>query len=215
MYGVPFEQIDLVGQVVSARRQSGVVIHPRRALRPVLLAGIPVVPLADAIAQTAVASGAVAGICAADDALHRELTTAAQIASAVRALPRTGRTRAGRFLARADLRSESVGETRVRLLLADLGYSVEVQVEIWDAKGFVGRVDLLVEGLLVVEFDGLVKYAGNGGAGVLVAEKQRESRLVSAGYGVLRLVWSDLADPAAVAGEVRRWVARLRRRRVA
>lgn len=173
------------------------------------------VPLADAIAQTAVASGAVAGICAADDALHRELTTAAQIASAVRALPRTGRTRAGRFLARADLRSESVGETRVRLLLADLGYSVEVQVEIWDAKGFVGRVDLLVEGLLVVEFDGLVKYAGNGGAGVLVAEKQRESRLVSAGYGVLRLVWSDLADPAAVAGEVRRWVARLRRRRVA
>jgi hypothetical protein len=213
IYGVPLQQVDLVAPVRGAKRRSGVRIHPRGDLGVVQVGVVPVVPLAVAVAQTAAAFGSVAGVCAADDALHRGLLTAERLSASVRSLPAQQRARVSRALVRANGSCESVGETRARLLLVDLGYSVELQVDIWDARGFVGRVDLLVEGDLVVEFDGIVKYGGADGVAVLVAEKQRESRLTAAGYGVVRLLWSDLADPGEVAQRVRHALSALRRRR--
>jgi len=54
----------------------------------------------------------------------------------------------------------------------------------------------------VVEFDGAVKYAGADGRAALVAEKLREDRLRALGYEVVRIVWSDLARPDIIAGEL-------------
>ena len=64
-----------------------------------------------------------------------------------------------RLLELADPKCESVGETRTRLLLHDLGHPARSQVALSDARGFVARVDFLVGDRIVVEFDGLMKYA--------------------------------------------------------
>jgi very-short-patch-repair endonuclease len=108
------------------------------------------------------------------------------------------------MLALADGRSESVGESRLRLHLAALGISVVPQVVIRDEMGdLVARVDLWVEGTgVVVEFDGRVKYA-EGGADVLFAEKRREDRLRRLGYVVVRVVWADLFRPERVVAWIR------------
>jgi len=58
----------------------------------------------------------------------------------------------------------------------------------------------------VVEFDGLVRYRGDGGSDVVVAEKLREDRIRSIGYEVLRVTWRELdrrdssAELSATAG---------------
>jgi len=79
----------------------------------------------------------------------------------------------------------------------------------------VGRVDFLVEDLVVVEFDGLVKYGGQDGRAALAAEKARESRIVDCGYEVVRLVWSDLGQPADMARRIREARRRALNRRIA
>lgn len=96
-----------------------------------------------------------------------------------------------------DSAAESPGESRSRLLLLNLGYDPRSQVVVRDPAGnFIGRVDFLLRGTrVVVEFDGLSKYAS---AEELAAEKRRELRLRSAGYTVVRLLWSDLDRPARV-----------------
>ena len=88
-------------------------------------------------------------------------------------------------------------------MLADLGFRGREPADAGPAGRFVGRVDFLVEGLVVVEFDGLVKYAGQEGRAALAAEKARESAIVDLGYEVVRLVWADLANPAEVARRIR------------
>jgi very-short-patch-repair endonuclease len=87
------------------------------------------------------------------------------------------------------------------VLFASLGLpKVEPQVVICDnRRRFVGRVDFLFRAeRTVVEFDGLVKYAGADGRQALVDEKRREDALRSLGYQVVRLTWRDLHDPASV-----------------
>ena len=77
------------------------------------------------------------------------------------------------------------------------------------------RVDHLVGERVVVEFDGLVKYAGAEGRGALAAEKAREDLLRSLGYEVVRLTGADLDRPQRVDAMVRaaleRAAARARR----
>ncbi len=101
--------------------------------------------------------------------------------------------------------SESPGESWTRLVLAGLGVAAEQQVEIRDREGrFVARVDVLVRAeRLVIEFDGVVKYAGAEGRDALVREKRREDALRALGYRVVRLAWADLHDPARLLGLVR------------
>ena len=103
-----------------------------------------------------------------------------------------------------DGRRESVGESRCGVALAMAGIAVTPQVTITDASGsFVARVDFLVDGtMVVVEFDGKVKYA-TGDPEVLWHEKRREDRLRALGYVVVRVTWAQLERPGAVAAAVR------------
>jgi very-short-patch-repair endonuclease len=84
------------------------------------------------------------------------------------------------------------------------------QVEIRDVQGrLLGRVDFLLKReQTIVEFDGLVKYAGANGRDALAAEKAREDRLRALGYEFVPLTWADLSRPATVDRQLRLAIAR-------
>jgi hypothetical protein len=92
-------------------------------------------------------------------------------------------TRAREAVRLADLRSESVGESRARLLLHAIGFEPTTQVEIRDHQSrLIGRVDFLLEReRIIVESDGLMKYADANGRAALAAEKSREDRMRALG----------------------------------
>lgn len=164
--------------------------------------------IAAGVVQLALDQGPMFGVVAGDSALHEGRTTLGELSYIVDRLqgwPHSGRARA--MLAHVDARSESVGESRLRVILAMSGIPVVPQVELTGAQGFVARVDLLVEGTnVVVEFDGRVKYA-DGDPDVLWAEKRREDAIRSLGYVVVRVVWADLYDPARLLRRVRSAIA--------
>ncbi|NUS01547.1 MAG: hypothetical protein HOV97_03175 [Nonomuraea sp.] len=96
-------------------------------------------------------------------------------------------------LRHADGRHESPGETRTAYVLRCLGLDLDPQVEVV-AEGRRYRADFRVRGTRVlVEFDGAVKYVDRA---ALFEEKQREDALRRAGWIIVRVVWSDLSDPA-------------------
>ncbi len=113
----------------------------------------------------------------------------------------------------ADGRAESVGESRSRYLFYAQHLPMpELQYEVRDANGLlVGTTDFGWPGRrLLGEFDGRTKYGrllrpGEDPSDAVFREKVREDRLREAtGWGMVRLVWADLACPAATAARVRR-----------
>ncbi len=86
-----------------------------------------------------------AAVATLDSACRLGLVDDADIAEVFRRLPR----RFQRLRRRLDPRAESGTETLVRLLLVRLGCHIELQVRI----DGVGRVDLLIDGWLIVECD--------------------------------------------------------------
>ena len=201
------EVVDLLADVSRVRLVGGARLHPRGNLEPVVVDGFRAVPIGVAVAQVALRSGLVSGLVPFDRALHDRRVVASEVAEPLlaRAAAPAQRRLADRLLARADAACESVGETRTRVLLGDLGFDPRSQVEIHDELGhLVARVDFLVGDRVVVEFDGAVKYEGADGRAALVAEKRREDGLRSLGYAVVRVTWADLAHPARVSGLIRR-----------
>ncbi|MFF0903700.1 UNVERIFIED_CONTAM: DUF559 domain-containing protein [Kocuria sp. CPCC 205316] len=122
---------------------------------------------------------------------------------------RRGVRRAQRVLDAMDARSESVGETLTRLMLAESVLPVpELQ---WVIVGRTGtyRADFAwPEQWLVLEFDGEVKY-GDAPATVIRNERRREIEIQELGWTVIRVGWHDVVrTPAAT---VDRIAAALRR----
>jgi hypothetical protein len=151
-------------------------------------------------------------VVAGDAALHRRLVTITELLAEVEQVtPHQGRNRALEAVLAMDEKCESVGESRTRLVLDDLGLAHESQVVIVDRSGrFLGRVDFLVEGV-VLEFDGKKKYArardpedGVADAGEVVwREKRREDGIRREGHPVERIIWSDLDRPRTIGDRVR------------
>jgi len=118
----------------------------------------------------------------------------------------------------ADGRSGSVGESRGRWLFHTLHLPCpELQHEVRDHRGeLIGIADWWwEEHNLLGEFDGAVKYGrllkpGQEPGDVVFAEKRREDRMREArdGARILRLVWSDYEEPAAVRGRMLRLMRR-------
>jgi len=212
-YGVALDTIDLLSHVRAPRVRAGLRTHPSLGVDVEVVDGWSRAAVAAALCQVAGGSGVVAAVSSMDDALHDGRCTTAQLVSALDHLPGHHRPSAERAIGLTDPACESVGETRTRLLLHDLGFAVLSQQTLRHGSAFVARVDFLVAGVVVVEFDGLVKYAGREGRAALAAEKARESALVDLGYEVVRLVWSDLERPAEVARRIRVALARAAARR--
>lgn len=212
LHGVPLDVVDVLTEVDRVRTASGLRRNPRpEGLVVVVADGYRCAGVAQAVVATARRDGMTAGLVPLDAALHRGATTLPELERAMEAVAGDSpdRRRLADLLVRADGAAESPGETLTRLALVDQGLSVRSQVVLHDHDGApVGRVDLLVEGRVVVEFDGAVKYAGADGREALVREKRREDALRAMGYEVVRVTWADLTHPEVVVALVRRALAR-------
>ena len=202
-YGTDHSVIDVIAAVNAVRMRSGLRTHPLGHLPVTVVRGWRIVGLPVALVQVAGWSGSVAGVVSMDHAVHNGLCTLPELRYALASVPTHQRAEAAQAITLVDPACESVGESRTRLLLGDLGFASRSQVRIRRPGGTIARVDFLVDGLVIVEFDGLVKYAGATGRDALAAEKARESDLLALGFEVVRLTWSDLDDSAEVARRIR------------
>lgn len=158
--------------------------------RPVLHWTPPVAPrprwfvcssIIDALVRAVQCQSPRAAVATLDSALHLRLLNAADLDTVFAALPL--RYRPLRRL--IDARAESGPETLMRLLLRGIAKTVEIQVRI---PG-VGRVDLLVDGWLIVECDSDAHHSG------LDARRRDGARDLAAaalGYLTLRPMASDI-----------------------
>jgi len=132
-----------------------------------------------------------------------------------------GSRHAARVIRFADSRSQSVGESRSRVVLSELGLLPSaLQFEITSREGvFIGRSDFAWEDEGVVgEFDGRVKYGrllrpGQDPGDAVFEEKRREDAIRDADWEVVRWTWSDLTVRDRLAERVRRAQERGVRRR--
>lgn len=109
-----------------------------------------------------------------------------------------GIKRARRAIGALNALSESAGETRTRLLLAELPIQQpELQVTT-DTGGGRYRVDFAWREIrLILEFDGDTKYfdyAQNTGQ-ALLEERERENSLIEDGWRIIRIKWKHLNSP--------------------
>lgn len=102
-----------------------------------LISGFPALPESVALVQLAASSGVTSAACSMDAALHAKLCTAQTLTSAINLLPQRHRKRARTALLATDAACESVGESRTRLLLTDLGYPVRTKSVCWTGCGWV------------------------------------------------------------------------------
>ncbi|MHA6617858.1 type IV toxin-antitoxin system AbiEi family antitoxin domain-containing protein [Pseudonocardia sp. DLS-67] len=180
------------------------------------IAGLPVTSLARTAADLARMLPFEQAVVVADSAMfykRPDRVEPGDLIDVLDAVPRRPGTRsARRAIALSNGLSESVGESRSRLAIAAAGLPVPVlqwEVRASATGAFIGRVDVGWPELRTVgEFDGLVKYGrtlrpGQDVAEVLVAEKMREDALRDEDLGVVRWIWSDLANFAATAKRLR------------
>jgi hypothetical protein len=206
-------RIDLLSSVRQAVRRGAVWVHPASGTTGEDVGGLAVVSPARAVVRSALTMGRDCAVVAGDAALRRGLVDRAELlAEVARVSPHEGRRRALEAVLSMDGRAESVGESRTRLVLDDLGLAHESQVVITDPDGrFVARVDFLVNGV-VLEFDGRLKYerardeqdeAATDPSEVLWVEKLREDRVRRLGHPFERVVWSELARPGLIGARIR------------
>ncbi|MGQ0847497.1 MAG: type IV toxin-antitoxin system AbiEi family antitoxin domain-containing protein [Sporichthyaceae bacterium] len=156
------------------------------------------------------------GVMLADHALRRGASVDRLGEVAAMCATWRGGTRATAVVALADGRAESPAETLARCVFVEHRLPTpELQVEMSDGAGKIGRVDLLFrEQRTVVEVDGRIKYTDPWGdpREVLLEEKLREERLREAGWEVVRVSWEQLKkNPREVVNRVLAAFARAQR----
>lgn len=215
LHGLPVWGTDLsrahFTRLASGRARSSRTVRVHRRTTPVdevvELGGLKVSTIERAIVETTCTTSYEVGVVLADAALRMGRTTRDSLADVVQRHRRWHGSPAARAAVQfANGLSESVGESRFRVLMANHGLPTpELQVEIRDHAGrLIGRVDFLLGGVLVIEFDGAMKYGDT--ADAVLAEKWREDRLREQGYGVLRFGWPDLDRPRDTADRIwRAW----------
>jgi hypothetical protein len=123
-----------------------------------------------------------------------------------------GSRSAARAVTAADGRSESVGESRSRVIMHRWKLAPSaLQFEIRSGDGaLVGRTDFAWESdRLVGEFDGRITYGrllrpGQEPGDAVFAEKRREDVIRDENWGVIRWVWAELRRPDRLAARIRR-----------
>jgi hypothetical protein len=219
LWGVPLHQVH-VTRHPPARTDSDTRLRSHAARLPgedvVTVGSTPVTGIARTVVDLARTLPFAPALAVADAALRHAGIGRADLWTVVEALAGTRGTRAARRVVQAaDGRSESVGESRSRAVLLQLGLPLpDLQVEVRSADGsVVGRCDFgWRPQRLLGEFDGRVKYGrllrpGQQPGDAVFAEKRREDALRGEDWGMVRWVWQDLDSPAAFG---RRIAARLR-----
>ena len=145
----------------------------------------------------------VEAVAALDMALHKRPLKSAALHSWACAHPRyPGITRLRRAIELAEPETESVMETKLRLLLVIARLpKPQVQVSLYDEVGnFLARPDFYYPlHRMAIEYDG-AHHREN-----LTGDNRRQNRLVDAGYRLLRFTAADvLSAPDSVVALVRR-----------
>ncbi|USC14288.1 type IV toxin-antitoxin system AbiEi family antitoxin domain-containing protein [Rhodococcus sp. 11-3] len=217
LWNTPLGEVHLTrNRIGGAKRTPGRNLHasPFAPDEVTDVGGARVLTVARTVADLARTLPFEQAVVAGDHALRLcGLTTADMISALARNTRHPGHAkglRAARFL---DGRSESVGESRSRVLFVRDGLPMPMtQAVIHDDRGrWLARVDfLLPEHGVIGEFDGRVKYRGDDitPEETVWREKQREDRLRDAGWTVVRWVWDELATPSVVADRIREAIAR-------
>ena len=193
----------------AGRREAGVQQH-KGAVLPgdvVELNGLEVMSPTRLALEATTLGTSESGLVVVNDLLHRCLTTKAELLARYALMERWPYTlRTTLVLQWADRRIETVGESRTWHLIRRSALPVpEPQYVVRDAWGReVARVDFAwPEFGVFLEFDGKVKYEklllpGQSASQVVVAEKRREELVCRlTGWRCVRVVWDDLARPAA------------------
>ncbi len=158
-----------------------------------------------------------AGVVAADSALRAAITTVeALTAAADRQAHCPGIRHARRVIAFADRRSESVGESRTRVMIHRAALPrPEPQYEVRTAEGvLLGRADFgWAEFGTLGEFDGREKYGrrlrpGQQPGDAVFQEKLREDAIRDLGWQFVRITWADLDHPGDAVTRIRRALER-------
>jgi len=190
------------------RSSSGIVRHSTSVVPDCTeIDGIMVTSAARTVADIARSSTLDRAVVAADAALRRGMLSRDDLRHQIDLLGSGPGCRQAAFVCDfADAGSANGGESLARLLMRKLGFaSPRLQTHFTDEHGSM-FVDFFWPELgLVVEFDGFQKYSGpeylrgRVPAEVVWEEKRREDRLRALGLRVLRIVWSDLTTPGALA----------------
>ncbi len=177
----------------------------------VLSGGVPITSLARTAVDLMREGSPADALIAADGVLHIGLSRAELEAVAARCAGWCGIGQALQAIAFADGLAESAAESLARFVCAQCPEvpTPELQVDLFDALGRIGRVDLLFRAFAVVlEVDGYVKYTDpwcGDAAEAFRRQNEREARLRHAGWTVIRTTWLELTtDPA---GFIRRLLA--------
>jgi very-short-patch-repair endonuclease len=158
----------------------GVVVHRRRVVVGQSGDEMLVTDAVRTAADCARCLPFVAAVCVVDAVLARGVGSA----DLLDLLVGRGARGARAVVAAADGSAESSGESVARLSLRAAGVTVCPQAVI---PG-VGRVDLLIEGWLVVEVDGFSYHAD---PQRFAHDRRRDAELNRRGYRVLRFTWRD------------------------
>ncbi|EOM76714.1 hypothetical protein DW322_07095 [Rhodococcus rhodnii] len=198
------------------RRRAGLRVHPGDLRgRTTRVDGIVVTTLERTVVDLARELPFEQALVAADAALS---TAGARRAELERACLEVtgcyGAPAARRVTEYASEGSESVGESRSRVVFAKFGVPLPIQqAELVTAEGRV-RVDFLWRGHGVVgEFDGKVKYGrfvrpGEDAGDAVFREKRREDAIRDLGLRVVRWTWDDLDAPADLVARIMRTLGR-------
>ncbi len=214
LHGLPVWGLDLNRVSLTYPGRSGVAssrrIRPHRGAMTdaeiVDIGGLRVTSPARTVLDIARCSGFEPAVVVADAALHSGLVVGQDLRDVLQTA--RGHGSAGgaiRVINFANGLSESVGESRSRVVIARLGLPVpRLQTEIRDGGRLIARVDFDYDGFLTVgEFDGLRKYyrdlrPGERAEDVVVREKVREDAVRDTGLQMVRWTWADLSQPAAI-----------------
>ncbi len=154
--------------------------------------GLPATTPARTVVDLARTSDFRAGLVAADGALHRRLTSKAELRAVIAALPqRRGIVRAAEVVEFAAMEAESPLESIARIVFRDCGLPApELQVWLGPSEKPIGRVDFYWEQYrTIVEVDGAMKYDDPSRARY---QLRRDARFRAEGFEVVHFTWQDI-----------------------
>jgi very-short-patch-repair endonuclease len=165
---------------LAAHNREGVEVHWDNLSQPA--AGTEYrVGLVDSLIQVFRCQSPRFAIASLDNALHHGLLSPDSVPGVFRALPETKRY----LQPRIDMRSEAGQESVLRFIVQEAGFEFDIQVQI----DGVGRVDMVIEGCLVVEADSRQFHDG---WFMYVRDRSRDCDLAILGYMSYRALYKDI-----------------------